>query len=131
MLSVVAGSIDEGIADVQVLYGTLSEALAKPHVLDDDTLERTERAYRETLEWIDVYERQLARWQAQRLTGAQRAEVDRLAQQLPGWRESVRKTLQLASELKAGTIDSIMRTDPTELALQVLLGVRPAPWGVT
>jgi len=131
MLSVVAGSIDEGIADVQVLYGTLSEALAKPHVLDDDTLERTERVYGETLEWIDVYERQLARWQAQRLTGAQRAEVDRLAQQLPGWRESVRKTLQLAGELKAGTIDSIMRTDPTELALQVLLGVRPAPWGVT
>ncbi len=127
MLSVVARSIEEGIADVDALYGTLSEALAKPHLLDDATLDRTERVYGETLEWIDVYDRQLARWQARRLTAAQRAKVDRLAERLPGWRESVQSTLQLAGELKAGTIDSIVRTDPAELALQVLLGLRPAP----
>ena len=36
-------------------------------------------------------------------------------------------TLQLAAELKAGTIDAIMRKDDAELGLEVLLGLRPLP----
>jgi hypothetical protein len=63
MLPIVAGSIAEGIADARDLYGALSEGLAKPQVLDDATLDRVEAVYSETLEWVEVYERQLHRWQ--------------------------------------------------------------------
>ena len=108
MLPIVAGSIAEGIADARDLYGALSEGLAKPHVLDDTTLDRVEAVYSETLEWVEVYERQLQRWQLRRLSISERAEVDRLAELIPG------------------TIDAIMRSDPAELAVQVLLGLRPA-----
>jgi hypothetical protein len=36
-------------------------------------------------------------------------------------------TLELAAELKHGTIDAIMRTDDAQLGLEVLLGLRPLP----
>ena len=127
MLPIVAGSIADGIADARDLYGALSEGLAKPHVLDDTTLDRVEAVYSETLEWVEVYERQLQRWQLRRLSISEGAEVDRLAELIPGWREQAQSCLQLASELKAGTTDAIKRSDPAELAVQVLLGLRPAP----
>ena len=91
MLPIVAGSIAEGIADARDLYGALSEGLAKPHVLDDTTLDRVEAVYSETLEWVEVYERQLQRWQLRRLSISERAEVDRLAELIPGWREQAQK----------------------------------------
>ena len=76
---------------------------------------------------IEVYERQLKRWRALSLTAGQRAEVDRLAGELGPWRAIVQMTLDLAAELKGGTIDSIMRTDDAQLGLEVLLGLRPLP----
>ncbi len=55
--------------------GVLLEARAKPHVLDDAMIARTKRVNGESLEWCDVYDRQLVRWRRQRLTGAQREEA--------------------------------------------------------
>ena len=88
---------------------------------------RSQRVFGEDLEWIEVYERQLQRWRALSLTAGQRAEVDRLAGELGPWRAIVQMTLDLAAELKGGTIDSIMRTDDAQLGLEVLLGLRPLP----
>jgi len=35
--------------------------------------------------------------------------------------------LELAAELKHGTIDAVTRTDDAQLGLEVLLGLRPVP----
>ena len=127
MLPTIAKLIDESLAAAQEHYATLSQARAKPHVLDDSTLSRTERVFGEDLEWIEVYERQLERWEALPLTAGQRAEVQRLAGELAPWRAIVQMTLELAAELRNGTIDAIMRTDDAQLGLEVLLGLRPLP----
>ena len=127
MLPVTGKLIDESVAGPQEQYATLAQARAKPPVLDDATVTRVERVFREERDWIGVYEQQLARWRTLALTAAQRAEVDRLAGELSPWRAVVEMTLQLAAELKAGTIDAIMRKDDAELGLEVLLGLRPLP----
>ncbi|MCA1679799.1 MAG: hypothetical protein LC777_13045, partial [Actinobacteria bacterium] len=78
MLATIASLSDEGLRDAREHYATLLEARPEPHVLDDATIARTKRVNGESLEWCDVYDRQLARWRRQRLTGAQREEVTRL-----------------------------------------------------
>jgi hypothetical protein len=127
MLATIAKLVDESLAAAREHYASLSPARAKPHVLDDATLSRSQRVFGEDLEWIEVYERQLGRWRALPLTAGQRAEVDRLAGELDPWRAIVQMTLELAAELKAATIDAIMRTDDAQLGLEVLLGLRPLP----
>lgn len=127
MLPTIAKLIDESLAAAQEHYASLSQARAKPQVLGDATLSRSQRVFGEDLEWIEMYERQLERWQALPLTAAQRAEVDRLAGELGPWRGTVQMTLDLAAELKGGTIDAIMRTDDAQLGLELLLGLRPLP----
>ena len=127
MLSVIAKLIDESVTGAEEQYATLAQARAKPHVLDDATVTRVERVFREERDWIDVYKQQLARWRTLPLTAAQRAEVDRLTGELSPWRAVVEMTLELADELKAGTIDAIMRKDDAELGIEVLLGLRPLP----
>jgi hypothetical protein len=127
MLPTIAKLIDGSFAAAQEHYATLSKGRAKPHVLDDATLSRSEQVIGEDLEWIEVYESQLDRWQTLPLTAHQRAEVRRLAGELGPWRAIVKMTLELAAELKHGTIDAIMRTDDAQLGLEVLLGLRPLP----
>jgi hypothetical protein len=53
------------LAAAQEHYATLSQARTKPPVLDDATLSRRD------LEWIEVYQRQLDRWQTVPLTAQQ------------------------------------------------------------
>ena len=127
MLPMIAKLIDEELADARELYTTLSEARSKPHVLDDETVERVQRVYGEKLEFLPDYQRQLSRWQALALTPVQRAEVDRLARELVPLRAVIEMTLELAEELEHGTIDAIMRTSDLQLGLETLLGLRPRP----
>ncbi|MGO9899044.1 MAG: hypothetical protein ACLP0J_04995 [Solirubrobacteraceae bacterium] len=96
--------------------------------LDDATLSRSERVFGEDLEWIEVYERQLACWQALPLTAEQREEVRRLAGELAPWRAIVQMTLELVAELLS-TERSTRSCAPMtrSSALRVLLGLRPLP----
>ncbi|MGO9902882.1 MAG: hypothetical protein ACLP0J_25060 [Solirubrobacteraceae bacterium] len=43
----IAKLIDEELADARELYATLSDARSKPHVLDDQTVQRVQRVYGE------------------------------------------------------------------------------------
>ena len=55
---------------------TLTKARGRPHVLDDATIDRTERVYGEQLEFVDIYAEQLRRWRAERLSPAVMAMSD-------------------------------------------------------
>ena len=127
MLAVIAKMVDVGIEGAREMYAKLSQARSRPHVLDDHTVEGVERSMREELDDIGTYEWQLGRWAKRQLTGEQASEVERLRGELAPWRAVVQMTLELGAELKAGTIDAIMRTDDAQLGLEVLLGLRPLP----
>jgi len=105
---------------------------AGPGSLDDATVERVVRVFTEEMEFLDLYDEQLARWQREPLSPAQRTEIERLASQVARNREVASSILELAEELRAITINAILAKSDLELGLEVLMGGWPgAPPGRT
>jgi hypothetical protein len=127
MLATIASLSDEGLRDAREHYATLLEARPKPYVLDDATIARTERVNVESLEWCEVDDRQLARWQREWLTGEQREEVTRLQGVVRDLRAVLTQILELADELARGTIERQLAKSDLELGLDVVLGSRRRP----
>ena len=125
MLPTIASLIDEGLRDAREHYATLLEARSKPHVLDDATIARTKRVNAEGLEWCDVYDQQLMRWRAQRLSDAQRREIERLEHVERDLRVVLTRILELAEELGRGTIERQLAKSDLELGLEYLMRARP------
>lgn len=124
VLATIASLSDEGLRDALEHYATLLQARSRPHVLDDATIERTKRVNGEGLEWCDVYDRQLARWQRERLTRAQREEVTRLQGVQRELHAVLTQILELADELGRGTIERQLAKSDLQLGLEVVLGSR-------
>jgi hypothetical protein len=125
MLPMIASLIDEGLRDGREHYATLLEARPKPHVLDDAMIARTKRVNGEGLERCGVYDRQLLRWRAQRLTDAQRREIARLEDVQRDLRLVLTQILELADELGHGTIERQLTKSDLELGLEYVLRSQP------
>jgi len=127
MLPMIAMAVDGQVNALEEGYGNLKRARVKPHVLDDATVERTIKVHQKTLGDAWLFEEQLARWGREELDGAQRKEVERLTGQMAKYREICTNVIELAQELKKGTIDSIMGMSDEELAMAVLMGKLKLP----
>ncbi|MEO9029838.1 MAG: hypothetical protein ABI413_13595 [Ktedonobacteraceae bacterium] len=126
MLPTVAQHIGGMLEADQEQYATLLEAKPKPHVLDDDTVNRVISAFTTQRNDLGLFDEQLRRWGIEpKLTTAQRAEVSRLKQQMASLRQANTNVLKLAEELKRGTINRIMEMGDAELGLRSLLGDLP------
>jgi hypothetical protein len=123
-MPLIAGMIDGALDDTRDHVGTLNEARARPHVLDDATIDRIERVHTEQLEFVDIYDRQISRWRIEKPTADQIRELDRMEAQNRQLRDVTMEVLALAGELRKGTIDRIMGMSDLELGLQALLGDR-------
>lgn len=118
-----------GMADEAVdMLGHLREARPKPHVLDDATVSRVIKLYTEQQEDLWLYEEQLRRWQAGKLTDAQCQKVAGLSLRLGRLRADIAAILELTTYLKPRTIDAVLARSDEELALDILTGVRPPAW---
>jgi len=124
-LPVIASLIDGGLRDGREHYATLLKARPKAYVLDDATIARTKRVNDEGLEWCGVYDEQLRRWRRQRLTDAQRREIDRLEGALRELRLVLAQILALADELGRGTIERQLAKSDLEVGLEYLLRADP------
>lgn len=125
-MPLIASMIDEALDDTRDHIGTLSQARARPHVLDDATIDRIERVHTEQLEFVDIYDQQIVRWRAEKLAADHARELDRMAEQNRQLRAVTMEVLALATELRKGSIDRVMGMSDLELGLQALLGGRPA-----
>jgi len=121
-MPLVASMIDSALNDTADHIQTLTEARARPHVLDDATIDRIERVHGEQLEFVDIFAEQLRRWRDEGPSAAQRQELDRLEEQNRRLRQVTKEALALAAELRKGTIDRIMAVSDLELGLQTLVG---------
>lgn len=96
-------------------------ARSKPHILDDATVNRVIRSYTEQLEFAPIYERQLVKWQQETdLSSAQQQELQRLQNQVSEWKQAVTDILDLANELKEGTIEKMLSKSDFEVGLEAL-----------
>lgn len=120
-LPLIASLIDGGLADGQEHHATLLSVRDRPHVLDDATVERSLKLHTEQRDFLWVFAEQIARWRNERPTNAQRRELDRLEGQLKRLRAVLGDILQLAEELKQGTIERVMAKSDLELGIEALL----------
>ena len=100
----------------------MEKARAEPYILDDHTVARVLKVFSTEADDMSLFEEQLARWKKEPLTSAQADEVARLTVQLAKHRNVAASILSLAEQLKKGTIDTVLRKDDAELAIQVLSG---------
>ena len=120
-IPLIASLIDGELADGQEHHATLLSVRDRPYVLDDATVERSIRLHTEQRDFLWVFAEQLARWRNEQPSSAQRRELDRLEGQLERLRMVLTDILELAEELKQGTIERVLAKSDQELGLEALL----------
>ena len=120
-LPLIASLIDGELADGQEHYAALLAARDRPHVLDDATVERSIKLHTEQRDFLGVFAEQLERWRNEQPTDAQCQELDRLEGQLERLRTVLNDILQLAAELKQGTIERVLAKSDLELGIEALM----------
>jgi hypothetical protein len=120
MLPVIVELIDGELADAEEHHGTLQQALGRPHVFDDATVQRSIKLHTEQLEFLWVFREQLDRWRGAGPAPREREEIARLSLQLGRLHTLLTTILALAGELKEGTIEKVLAKSDLELGVEVL-----------
>ena len=123
-MPLIASMIDGALEDTREHMETLIQAQTQPHVLDNATLDRTERVHGEQLEFVGIYAQQISRWRTEKPLEDQARELDRMEAQNGHLQAVTEDVLALAGELRKGTIERVMDMSDVELGLQALLGDR-------
>lgn len=116
-----------GINNTEENFVSFNEGREKPHIFDDEIIERGINLYTEQLEHIDRMDSQINKWKKTDLTKEQLKSVEALSINNKKYRKLSTKTLTLLYELKKGTINTILDMDDEELALKVLSGELKIP----
>jgi hypothetical protein len=124
-MPLIASMIDTSLNDTREHLATLTKARAKPHVLDDATIDRIERVHSEQMEFVDIYTQQISRWRDEKPSASQARALDQMATQNKQLRDVTADVLALAGELRKGTIERVLGMSDVELGLQSLLGNQP------
>jgi hypothetical protein len=124
-MMLIASMIDTSLNDTREHLATLTKARAKPHVLDDATIDRIERVHSEQMEFVDIYTQQISRWRDEKPSASQARALDQMATQNKQLRDVTADVLALAGELRKGTIERVLGMSDVELGLQSLLGNQP------
>jgi hypothetical protein len=121
-MPLIASMISTSLVETREHLGTLTKAKDRPHVLDDATIDRVEQVHAEQMEFVTIYTQQISRWRAEKPSPARISELDRMDTQNQQLREVTKAVLDLADDLRQGTIDRVLATSDFELGLQTLLG---------
>jgi hypothetical protein len=119
-LPTLATHIDGMLAAHQEQYATLLQAKDRPHVLDDYTVQRVIKAYTTAKNDLPLFDEQLRRWSAEKVTTAQRQEIIRLKSQMQQLHEVIDNVLKLANRLAKGTIEQQLAKSDEQLGLEYL-----------
>lgn len=119
-LPLIARHIDGMLQTTTEQYELLLAARPKPHVLDDYTLNRVRQVFTTQQDELWLFDEQLTRWQALKLTAMPQKEVARLVGQMTQVRQVTSEILALAEELKDRTIEKLLAKSDLELGLETL-----------
>ena len=120
-MPMIANIIDSQLTDAKEQYTTLLEARNKPHVLNDSIVQRTIKVYTEQLEFTQVFEKQLLKWEKEEcLMPILQTEICRLQDQVKHSYKTLKDIIALVEELKMGTIEKVMEKSDLELGIESL-----------
>jgi hypothetical protein len=112
--------IDGQVSDDAPLLQSLRDALGTPLVMDDETIARTIRVYRERLEFIPLFRQQLALWSGDPGNANLFPEIERLSRQVSTMEATANEILAVAEKLKVGTIEQMHKKSNLELGLEAM-----------
>ena len=116
------------LAQTEEQYQTFVGVKHRPHVLDDGIVDRAINLYEGQLSYVALHEKQLSWWLSEKLSPAQRYQVEDLKGKLPLLQAKTEQLLSLLTELSKGTIDRILEMDDEELGRKMLGGEIPPPF---
>ncbi len=126
-LPMIATHIDEMLEEAVEQLTLLQEAIPKPYVLDDYTVNRVVKVFTTQQNDLWLFDEQLQRWGTTSLTSNQAQEVARLVTQMKRVRETVSNILVLANDLKEQTIEKQLAKSDLQVGLESLLKSPPKP----
>ena len=94
----------------------------KPHVLDDETIDRVIKLYSQQGELLLVALKQCKTWRGQNPIPTQLKDIERIEKFTKKLETTGKQILFLANHYKAHTINRILEKNDVELALDYLLG---------
>ena|SRR5205085_4615353 len=121
-LPLIAYPIDGMLESAEEQYENLQQARPKPYVLDDYTVKRVIDVFTAQQNDLWLFDEQLRRWKAGKLTTTQEKEVERLVGQMVKLHQVIDSILELANELKEGTIEKQLAKSDEQIGLEFLLG---------
>jgi hypothetical protein len=121
-MPLIASMISTSLAETREHLDTLHKAKDRPYVLDDAIIDRIERAHTEQMEFVGIYGQQISHWRAEKPSPARVSELDRMDTQNQQLRDITKAVLDLAGDLRKGTINKVLGMSDLELGIQTLLG---------
>ena len=112
------GMLEASIEQLETLYPVMD----KPHILDDDTVNRIITLYTDELNNQWIFQEQFKRWKDEIMSPKQAQEVNRLIRLLPKLKTNSEKILKLVRSIEHNTIDKILAMDEGELIDSVISG---------
>jgi hypothetical protein len=123
-LGLIAYTIRGMFESAEEQYGILQGAIPRPYVLDDKTVKRVIDVYTVQQKDLWLFDEQLKRWKAQKLTPVQSEEVEKLTLTQEQLTKVVKDILALAAQLKEQTIEKTLAKSDLEIGLEFLLKSR-------
>lgn len=117
MLPTIAAMVTEMVDGAAEQHQLL--AGARPYSLDNATLDRVERVYRDGAADNWVFEQQVARWQREHPAAEGLAE---LAAKVDELGPAYQRVLDLAAQQRSVTIEALMAKSDLEVGMEALLG---------
>ena len=121
-MPLITSMIDGTLENTREHLATLTSALSTPHLLDDATIDRSKRVHDEQLEFVGIYDQQIARWKATKPSAAVTTELDRMEVRNTELRDVTDQVLALGQQLRTGTIDRVLGMSDLELGLRAMRG---------
>ena len=97
------------VQNAQEQIESLKQAIPKPYVLDDYTVNRVLEVFTEQKDMIWLHDRQFNIWLNSDITSEEVKEVNRLKEQLIILEKLIDNILDIANELKENTIEKVLK----------------------
>ena len=119
--------LEQQLVDAGTQLNNLQRCIGRPHVLDDETLDRVVRLYTDQRDFLNIYREQIVRWTSEGTTPQQNAAFERFSALIVDVDSALGEVLTLATKLSPGTLDKVLGMADGDLAVAVMRGDMPLP----
>lgn len=109
------------LLEVKKQYESLLAVKDKPHVLDDETVQRVIKCYTGQKELLEPERKQFVKWEKEeKLNTTQKEKIKKAYENLDKKEKIINDILSLTKELEKGTINKLMAKSDLELGIEFL-----------